>query len=451
MARARSQRAEASSLEGELAEIEAGRGGAVYLLDGDPFLTLRAARRIAEALVPEAERSLNLVELDAGASPGEVATELATGGLFGGAKVVLVEDPAFLQSKEDADLAFGRARDLWESGRQRESARRLVALAAKLGLSVPAGVASPEEWCRELGREDLSQAEVAFLEGAGRYAAECDLRPGKDDAAALEALLERGLPPGRALLVAAGKVDGKLSLVKRLAAVARRLSLSLPTEGAWGEERPVLGPLAREILAGTGKSLDRAAEERLGELLGGDARTLSAELRKLATYVGDRATIAAADVEALVVRVAADAFFALGNAVEGRDLSGALAVLRRSLADGASPHMLVASLASTVRRLLVERERGRLAASGRRLGSFQEWSALVLPSIPGEELGKRKPFGFWLKYQAAQRFSRESLLRGLAALAEADHAMKTGADGALLLERCLLDLLAAPGIERRTA
>jgi len=451
MARGPGRKPAASTLEGELAEIGAGRAAPVYLLEGDPFLTWRGARRIGEALVPEAQRSLNLVELDAAASPGEVAAELATGGLFGGAKAVLVEDPAFLQSREEAGEVFDRARGLWESGRQREAARRLVALAAKLGLSDVGREAAAGEWGRELGREELAAGELSFLEGAARYAAERDIRPGKDDAAALEALLASGFAPGRTLVLAAGKVDGKLSLAKRLAAAGRRIALALPTEGPWGEERPVLGPLARELLAGTGKSLDRAAEESLGALVGGDARALAAELQKLASYVGDRETIGAADVQALVVRVAADPFFALGNAVEGRDLSRALAVLRRSLADGASPHMLVASLAATVRRLLQERERGRLASGGRRLGSFDDWSATVRPRISEEELGKRKPYGLWLKYQAAMRFSRESLLEGLAALAEADHAMKTGADGELLLERCLLDLVGRPATERRTA
>ena len=49
-----------------------------------------------------------------------------------------------------------------------------------------------------------------------------------------------------------------------------------------------------------------------------------------------------------------------------------------------------------------------------------------------------------MKYQAAIRFSRAELLDGLAALAEADVAMKTGQDGRVRLERVLVGLLAAP-------
>jgi len=111
----------------------------------------------------------------------------------------------------------------------------------------------------------------------------------------------------------------------------------------------------------------------------------------------------------------------------------------------------VGSLAGTIRRMLVERERGRVAAGGRRVGSFAEWNASVLPSIDPAELKERKPYGLWMKYQAAMRFSREELLDALARLAEVDHAVKTGGDGRVLLERALLATLPAGERERRTA
>ena len=457
MARAPARKKEpAIDLEGALAAIRDGKPSSVYLLDGDPFLTQRAGRSLGEALVPEAQRSLNLVELDAAASPAEVAAELSTGGLFGGGKVVVVTEPAFLQSKEDLAGAFARASDMWREGRQREAARRLVALAARFGWSTSdlCGESPPpvEEWERKLQPDDgLRPEDGAFLRDAGRYAGERNLQAAKDDVAALDALLERGLPPGYVLVVAAGKVDGRLPVVKRLAAAGCRITLSVKSEGSWDAQRPVLGPLLAEMLAGTGKSVDPGAEDRLAALVGTDARALAAEVAKLASFIGDRKEIRAADVDAVVVRTASDPFFALGNAVEARDLPGALGVLRRSFADGASPHMLVGSLAGTLRRMLVEQERARIASGGKRIGSFGDWSATVLPTIDPEELGERKPYGLWMKYQAAARFSRGELLLGLGSLAEADHSMKTGSDGAVLVERCLVGLLRAPEPERRSA
>ncbi len=454
--------APAVTLAACLEEIRAGSPSAVYQLDGDAFLTGRAAAELCGALVPEARRALDLVELDPAASPAEVAAELSTRGLFGGGKVVLLREPAFLSAKEDAQGAFERAQELWEKGKQRDAARRLLALAAKAGLGADELAGAPAPSARKARSDPLATLERelglsfgpegrAFVAAAAGYAREREMKAAKDDASALDALLSAGLPPGHVLVVAAGKVDGRLPLVKKLAAAGRRVGLAIGSEGPFGAERPVLGPVLEALLAGTGKSVDRAGEARLAELVGDDARQLASEVAKLAAFVGDRKVIRAADVDELVTRVAADPFFALGNAVEARDLPRALGVLSRSLADGASPHMLLGSLAATVRRLVVERERARVAAGGRRLRSVTEWEALVLPAISREELGQKKPYGFWMKYQAALRYGRGELLDFLAALAESDVAMKTGGEGRVLLERALLRFLSSEPTTRGEA
>ncbi len=448
------RKADGPTLEQCLAEARAGKPAPVYFFDGDAFLAGRAARELASALVPEAQRDLNQVELDAAASPAEIAAELATRGLFGGPtsrKVVLVSEPAFLTSKEDGADAFERAREMWFQGRQREAARRLLALAAKAGWKaedLAAGATEspgPAEWRSELGVV-LGAEGADFVAAAARFAVEREMKAARDDASALDAALARGLPPGHVLVLAAGKVDGRLPLVKRLAGAGRRVSFAIGREGPWGEERVVLRPILDALLAGTGKVVDGGAEARLAELVGDDARTLAGEVAKLVAFAGDRKKITAADVDSVVTRVASDPFFALGNAVEAGDLPRAVAVLGRSLADGASPFMLLGSLASTVRRLLVERERGRKAAGDRRIPSFDAWQELVLPHIPEAEIGGKKPYGFWMKYQASQRFSRSALLRALADLGDSDLAMKSGSDGQPLLERLLWRLMPGKGV-----
>ncbi len=439
-----------ATLETCLADVRGGAPRPVYLFDGDAFLALRAARELSAALVPEAQRALNLVELDAAASPAEVAAELSTGGLFGGGKVVLVQEPAFLTSKEDVESAFGRAREQWEKGAQRDAARRLLALAGKAGWSakdLAPGSVDHAALARDLGLP-ASAYDAAFVEAAARYAAERELKVARDDSSALDAALEKGFARGHVLLVAAGKIDGRLPLVKRLAAAGRRVTLQLEKEGPWDAQRLVLGPVLESLLAGTGKRVDRGGEARLAALVGEDARTLASEVAKLTAYVGDRKVIGAEDVDAVVSRVASDPFFALGNAVEGRDLALALGVLDRAIADGGSPFMLLGSLASTVRRMIVEQERARRAVGDRRIGSAREWEAEVFPLVPEEEAKGKKPYGFWMKYQASTRFSRAELLDGLCALAEADVAMKSGQDGRIRLERVLVGLLASGHIER---
>jgi DNA polymerase-3 subunit delta len=489
-------RDDGSAMAGELAacleEARAGRPQGVYLLDGDAFLSLRAARELCHALVPEPLRALNLVELDAAASPAEVAAEVETRGLFStGRKVVLVQEPAFLTSKEDVEEAFQKARESWAEGRQRDAARRLLALVAKAGFQAadlvpeplratqalldvpaaggPAGKAAErarkeadkarkeadkalQALARELRAEfgfTLDEAALGFVVAAGRYALERELKVAKDDSAALDAALGRGLPPGHVLVVAAGKIDATLPLVKKLAAAGRRLKVAVAREANFGA-KVILAPTVRLLLEGTGKSADAEAVERLAEAVEGDARTLAQELQKLVAFVGERKVITAEDVVEVVVRTAEDQFFALGNAVEERRLPEALGVVDRSLGAGGSPHMLVASLASTVRRLLLEKERARAVVGERKLGSPRDWEAQIFPTIPAAEVGKKKPFGFWMKYQASTRFSRAELLSGLVALHEADVSMKSGQDGRLALERALLGLLAPHPSTRST-
>ena len=451
MASPRPRKADGATLAACLAEARAGKAQPVYLFDGDAFLSGRAARELAEALVPEAQRSLNLVELDAAASPAEVAAELSTVGLFGGGKVVLLSEPAFLTSKEDQDDAFRRARDRWAQGGQREAARRLLALAAKAGWTAQdlAGPDAPgaADWRAQLAVDAAFDPD--FVAAAARWAVERDMKAARDDAGALDALLARGLPPGHVLVVAAGKVDGRLPLVKKLASAGRRVGFAIEKVGEWQNQRLDLRPTIELLLGPSGKRVEPDAERLLAERVGEDARTLASELAKLVAYAGSREVITAEDVEQTVVRVAEDPFFAFGNAVEARDRAAALAVLDRTLADGGSVHMVISLLASTLRRMIEERERARRVAGDRRIASAREWESLVFPSVSEEERGEKKPYGFWMKYQASLRFSREELLRGLADVAEADVAAKSGGDGRVAVERLLVRLLAER--ERRGA
>ncbi len=458
----RAQKPAGPTLEACLAEAAAGQPAPVYLFDGDAFLAQRAGRELAFTLVPEHERSLNLVELDAAASPAEVAAVLQTRGLFsGGRKVVLLQEPAFLTSKEDVEESFDKARLQWGEGRQREAARRLLALCAKAGLGAadlrPEPGDDPAKFKVKLGKAlkrefgfGPDEAGLSFVVEAASYAIEREMKAARDDSGALDAALERGLPPGHVLVVAAGKVDGKLPLVKRLAAAGRRVEVAIPREGTF-DARVVLGPVVQTLLAGTGKRADAGAVERLEALVGGDARTLASELQKLVAFAGDRKVIGADDVDEVVTRSAEDPFFALGNAVEARDLPAAINVVDRTVADGGSPHMLLAALAGTVRRLVVEKERARAVVGDRVVRTPRDWEAQIFPTIPPGEVGKKKSFGFWMKYQASTRFGRGELLDGLVALHEADVAMKSGQDARLQLERVLLGLLPSNGSERRPA
>jgi len=61
-----------------LEEVAAGKARPVVLIEGDEYLARTSARELADAIVPEKDRALNLVILGAAAGAREIASHLVT-------------------------------------------------------------------------------------------------------------------------------------------------------------------------------------------------------------------------------------------------------------------------------------------------------------------------------------------------------------------------------------
>ena len=105
-----------------LDEARAGKGRAVVLFEGDEYLARGAARELAEALVPEHDRALNLIVLDAAVGAREIASHLVTVAMFAAPKAVVVEGVDAFAAEIDAERELARARELWQAKRQRSVA-----------------------------------------------------------------------------------------------------------------------------------------------------------------------------------------------------------------------------------------------------------------------------------------------------------------------------------------
>ena len=141
----------------ELLEAAAqGKGKAVYLVEGDEFLARGAARELAFALVPEKERALNLISLDASAGAREVASHLMTIAMFAAPKAVVVEGADAFAEEVDAGRELARARELWQGKRQRDASRRLLKLVRGAGWGAAdlafgtRGAPAAAKWRKEL-------------------------------------------------------------------------------------------------------------------------------------------------------------------------------------------------------------------------------------------------------------------------------------------------------------
>nr|WP_240672436.1 DNA polymerase III subunit delta [Corallococcus coralloides] len=423
-----------------LAEVKGGKVWPLYLLWGEEFLVRKGADELVKTLVPDAAMGLNLAVLDA-ASPREVAQELATLPLFPGRKVVLVRDPEFLAPKKGKGDALAKARDAWKAGKRKEGARRLLALAGRAGWGVDQldprvpGAPSVEQWKEELN-VDLAEADLAFLQEAAAFCRDERVSAPEGDASALLELLQKGVPPGHALVLAATDVDSRSPLLK----FAQDKGRLFERKVAARHKDLDLSEISKEFLAPFKKKLGPGALEGLKERIGGNIRLLQSELEKLAVYA-EGPTIEAQHVALLVHHAREEEFFELTEALQKRELRDALSYAEDAMGQGTHALQLLGAVASIVRSLLENHAWLEKYAGGQPPRTGRDVEARILPKLEAElKAAKRKTPNAWalaFGMQAAARYERRELLNALVACADADLALKSSASGKLVIERLL--------------
>src|SRR4051812_34003928 len=191
----------------------------IYLFEGDEYLARTAAREQAEELVPEKDRALNLILMDASAGAREIVSHLVTVAMFPAPKAVVVEGADAFAEEVDAEREFGRARELWQGKRQRDAARRLLKLvrpagwtAAELAFGTKTG-ASAAKWRKDVGAAP-EDADKGWLQEISSWALAQGVAAPADDLDVLVKALERGLPPKTHLILVAEALPPKHALVR---------------------------------------------------------------------------------------------------------------------------------------------------------------------------------------------------------------------------------------------
>ena len=234
--------------------------------------------------------------------------------------------------------------------------------------------------------------------------------------------LVRDLPEGSALALVEERPSRDITkppaLLKRLAEAVKERGGRIEEHGA-----PRRGDLRAWITGHatrTGTKIEMRAAHVLAERIGGGiwetdiergemTRIADSELRKLATYAGDR-PIGVEDVEALTADTRPASVFAITNALDRREPAAAAEALRRALADGQPGLRILASLAGRVSDLIVARD-------------------LVAAKTSPNEIARRIARGNARMaeriVEAARRYRGDELDAMLTGLFEADLAIKT--------------------------
>ena len=173
--------------------------------------------------------------------------------------------------------------------------------------------------------------------------------------------------------------------------------------------REVVPWIIRRAETRHGRLITPRAAETLREHVGDAPGLLDAELGKLAVYIGARAEIAAADVDALIGHHREEKIFAVTDAMSSGDTDTALRQWEQVLAtDRAAPARAIAGMAWGIRRLLEARR------------DWDQGTAL-------RELARRMYTDPGVLQRRLERLSASQLEEQQRDLLSADLAVKTGA------------------------
>lgn len=247
---------------------------------------------------------------------------------------------------------------------------------------------------------------------------------GAAEAAALRRYLEAP-PPHACVVILCEAVDRRRACSRLLYERATVVECRAPPE------RELPAWIARAAQR-RGLALDPEAVRLLAVRVGRNLLRLERELDKLACHAPE-GRVGVQAVQDLVPPAGEERVFALLDALAEGDRGGALALARRQLDAGDAPVALLALLGRHARRLL---EAGLLLARG------------IPPAQVQERLGVH-PYAARKLMAQARRYEPRGLARALAAVLEADEAVKTGrAPAELAVEMAVLalaDAVRVPG------
>jgi DNA polymerase-3 subunit delta len=266
----------------------------------------------------------------------------------------------------------------------------------------------------------LSPRQLIFLE---EVEAVQDLGEKNRDAAV--ALLEHyfGDPaPFTMLVLEAAALDQRMKLGKFL--TEKALLLDIGQGDNLQDRLESATALARVIAKEEDVLFETGAAEELVEYVAADFVRLRTEIRKLATYAGERKEIRSQDVRALVASEKSTTTWDLADMLVSRQTAKAMDLLNCLLRDGEQPLQILGALTWNYRKVVEASELPGVA------NGFQAARALAMRPEQAE-----------LALRSARKSSRAQLLAGMQTLRWVDDRLKQGKDeGQTVMEFMIAEL-----------
>ncbi len=328
-----------------------------------------------------------------------------------------------------------------------------------------AGAANSDEARKALARLNEALQTLPFFGGSKTvWFRDCNFL-GEDRVSESAAVVEGVAALGKALatfrwegvrlLISAGRMDRRRSFFKnldKLAATEYFPALSMEDRD-WRDRAETL---AAGEFRSLGKRVSGDALAAFVEQIGAQARQLSSEALKVATYAGDRPEVTLADVETMVTRGRHARAFALADAFGDRDLPRVLRRLEEELWSMQSDRQkseigLLYGLISKVRTMLLAKELLREGlikpANDYRAFTAQLASLKALPSgrFPVDRRYNPTDINGYVLFRSAlhcRNFSAQELVHAMTELLRCNRQLVgSSLEGAMVLQLALVRLL----------
>jgi DNA polymerase III delta subunit len=256
------------------------------------------------------------------------------------------------------------------------------------------------------------------------------------------------------LLCSAGKVDKRKVFYKTFEKIGKVELMAgwSADDREWAAEAE---GVARAQLRSLNKTISPEALSRLVANVGPNARQLHGEVEKLSLYVGSRAQIDLADVQAITVRNKQSRAFALGEAFGNRDLPRLFRTLDEELSEmrtntQKSEIGLLYGLISKVRQMIFLKEMQREGWI-RADGDYNRFKS-QLEQVPADRLPEDRrfnplaanPYALFKTLEHVKKYQLEELIRAMDLLLECNQRLVlSGLDEAVVLQQTLAKIVGA--------
>ena len=164
-------------------------------------------------------------------------------------------------------------------------------------------------------------------------------------------LLKKGLPEGVAFILLTDKVNKSTTFYKTFNSLGEVHAFDEPEKDKEAEEDFI--PRVEKMLADKGLAMPRPVFNAFLDRTGYNLRQVEAEIEKLSLYVGDRKTVALADVQLMVAPVRESKFWEFADTFCGGNLAETLDVMAQMFTQGVSPVALIVGLQNRLREIVV--------------------------------------------------------------------------------------------------